>query len=328
MNHTGIETADFTSNPCSGCLHGCKWCYARGIVKRFHKVWGYPADDPFQPLFHPREIEKLLACEKKCTVMIGSMCDLGGKWFWKAWMPKGGKYTFKSNPLVSVTHGDLAISTVDIWRELLFVIQRKPNITFQVFTKNPENLYWSIDGALLRSESNIVPPNLWIGATVTNQADAEARIPYLLRMREIGVKTLFVSWEPVMGQVPWEWYVGEIAVDLSCPICGTTKNSTPPLEVDPGDYGPGGYAKYCMCPNNCDVNEEFTFDDYCNIPTFGIDWLIIGAMTGRLAKKNRPQREWIQSAVNQCRFSGVPVFCKSSITKLFPDTEWPKEFPE
>ncbi len=35
MNNTKIEWCDSTWNPVTGCLHGCEYCYARGIAKRF-----------------------------------------------------------------------------------------------------------------------------------------------------------------------------------------------------------------------------------------------------------------------------------------------------
>lgn len=35
MNETKIEWCDATWNPVTGCLHGCKYCYARRIAERF-----------------------------------------------------------------------------------------------------------------------------------------------------------------------------------------------------------------------------------------------------------------------------------------------------
>ena len=35
MNKTKIDWCDSTWNPVTGCLHGCKYCYARGIANRF-----------------------------------------------------------------------------------------------------------------------------------------------------------------------------------------------------------------------------------------------------------------------------------------------------
>ena len=35
MNKTKIDWCDSTWNPVTGCLHGCEYCYARSIAKRF-----------------------------------------------------------------------------------------------------------------------------------------------------------------------------------------------------------------------------------------------------------------------------------------------------
>lgn len=35
MERTKIDWCDSTWDPVTGCLHGCKYCYARGIAKRF-----------------------------------------------------------------------------------------------------------------------------------------------------------------------------------------------------------------------------------------------------------------------------------------------------
>ena len=35
MNKTKIDWCDSTWNPVTGCLHGCEYCYARGIANRF-----------------------------------------------------------------------------------------------------------------------------------------------------------------------------------------------------------------------------------------------------------------------------------------------------
>lgn len=35
MNKTKIDWCDSTWNPVTGCFHGCDYCYARSIAKRF-----------------------------------------------------------------------------------------------------------------------------------------------------------------------------------------------------------------------------------------------------------------------------------------------------
>lgn len=38
MNKSKIEWCDSTWNPVTGCLHGCTYCYAEKIAKRFAKA--------------------------------------------------------------------------------------------------------------------------------------------------------------------------------------------------------------------------------------------------------------------------------------------------
>jgi hypothetical protein len=46
-------------------------------------------------------------------------------------------------------------------------------------------------------------------------------------------------------------------------------------------------------------------------------WVIIGALTGPGAEKRRPKREWVESIVEQCRESNIPVFMKSSLAEIW-----------
>lgn len=84
MNRTksGIEWAALSLSPVTGCRHGCPFCYARDMAKRF-----YPQG--FTPTFYP---ERLLAIRDATlpnraeddwryrNVFISSMGDLFGKW--------------------------------------------------------------------------------------------------------------------------------------------------------------------------------------------------------------------------------------------------------
>ncbi|HVJ49386.1 DUF5131 family protein [Desulfitobacterium sp.] len=58
-----------------------------------------------------------------------------------------------------------------------------------------------------------------------------------------------------------------------------------------------------------------------------IDWVIIGAETGRRKGKISPKKEWVQNVVRQCREDvGIPVFMKDSLRKLMGE-EFVQEFP-
>jgi protein gp37 len=52
----------------------------------------------------------------------------------------------------------------------------------------------------------------------------------------------------------------------------------------------------------------------------GIDWLLIGALTG--AKKSQPPHSWVESLVESAKDQNVPVFVKNNL-KGFQLQEWP-----
>lgn len=58
----------------------------------------------------------------------------------------------------------------------------------------------------------------------------------------------------------------------------------------------------------------------------GIDWVIIGAMTGPGSEKHRPERAWVEEIVEQCRRKNIPVFMKSNLAPVWGD-DLLREFP-
>lgn len=48
-----------------------------------------------------------------------------------------------------------------------------------------------------------------------------------------------------------------------------------------------------------------------------VDWIIIGAETGRRKGKVVPERKWIEDIVNECKENNTPVFMKSSLSDIW-----------
>lgn len=127
-----IEWAQWSWNPVTGCEHGCEYCYARDIAKRFYQ-------HGFAPTLYPGR----LACPANTKLPKGaenniglrnvfatSMGDLFGKWVPKEW--------------------------------ILAVLSRAANApqwNFLFLTKNPARL----------TEFKF-PKNAWVGTTVDTQA--------------------------------------------------------------------------------------------------------------------------------------------------------------
>ena len=57
-----------------------------------------------------------------------------------------------------------------------------------------------------------------------------------------------------------------------------------------------------------------------------IDWVILGAETGKRKGKIIPKREWIEDIVNYCRYKDIPIYLKDSLKEIYPVEI--KEFPE
>jgi|LSQX01.2.fsa_nt_gb protein gp37 len=179
MNKTKIEWADYTWNPVTGCLHGCEYCYARRIAKRFGmpqldndchvytgKVKSY--DDAvhtgsfpwgFAPTLHKYRFNEPQKIKKPSKIFVCSMADLFG-----AWVP-------------------------DEWIEQVFETCKKASQhTYMFLTKNPYRyMQLALRGRLPNRE------NFWYGTTITEND----RLPF----NALEYKRNFISLEPLRGPV-------------------------------------------------------------------------------------------------------------------------------
>jgi len=80
MNKTNICWCDYTWNPVTGCHHGCPYCSAEKMAKRLRGRAGYPADEPFKPMFHPHRLNEPAKVKKPSRIFVSSMGDLFGDW--------------------------------------------------------------------------------------------------------------------------------------------------------------------------------------------------------------------------------------------------------
>ena len=166
---TKIDWCDSTWNPVTGCLHGCEYCYARKIAKRFggasethnneccHECqWitegtgeihdldepvydfdngrnaPYPFD--FDPTFHRYKLDEPQRWKKPRTIFVCSMADLFGKWVPDAWI-----------------------------REVFEACEAAPQHRYLFLTKNPERyMELASNGVIAKDQSNF-----WFGSTET-----------------------------------------------------------------------------------------------------------------------------------------------------------------
>jgi len=239
-----IEWCHHTFNPWTGCTKigpGCDHCYAEGWAKRSGIVqWGPGAErrrtseaNWRQPVKWNAEAERL-----------------------------GVRYRVFCASLADVFDNAVPVE----WRRDLFdLIERTPHLDWLLVTKRIGNVRQMIPDRW----SVCMPPNLWLGITVVNQAEADRDIPKLLATPAV---VRFLSMEPLLG-----------AVDLTDICCNRGESTEDHFSAlfDPDD----------------DVNEDGT-------PFRYVDWVIVGGESGPGARPMHPQ--WARDLRDQCVAAGVP----------------------
>lgn len=135
MKNTKIETYDSSWNPVTGCLHGCRYCYARSIATRFAGGKAYP--EGFRPMLHEDKLDQPSKWKKGRRIFVCSMADLFGSWVPDEWITK-----------------------------VFDACRAAPQHTYFFLTKNPERYFALMEKGLLPDL-----PNFWYGTTVTGSGD-------------------------------------------------------------------------------------------------------------------------------------------------------------
>lgn len=271
-----IPWCDATINPFGWGCYGpdgtpseprvCPYCYAHRMSKR--KLRGCAECRAFRPHWHPEEIDKLARWKRPRKIFVCSMADPFGN----------------------------GVDSLRI-QQLLFWLSEHPRHTIMMLTKcaarmRSEVTEWS--GMWRDLQGEAMPANFWLGVSITNQHDADERIPLLL---QTPAAVRFVSAEPLLSNISIEPYLW-----LSGPsTAGPWRDA---LGRKRGGGGIGGQA-------------------ISSIPSHDINWAIVGAQTGPGARPCEPA--WVQALIDQCRDARVPVFVKgAALRKVFPIQEWPE----
>ena len=173
---SSIEWTDRTWNPVTGCTKvsaGCKNCYAETIAKRFWKGRKFT-----NVRCHEDRIDDPLKWRKPCRIFVNSMSDL--------------------------FHEDVPY---DFIVRVLDVMHEARRHTFQVLTKRSQRMIEVMRAYTCAAPQNL-PPNLWLGVSVENQAAADERIPILLKAP---AAVRFLSCEPILGELHLsQWLESEL----------------------------------------------------------------------------------------------------------------------
>lgn len=262
-----IEWTDHTFNPWEGCQKvgpGCDHCYAEARNARFGGGvainWGLGAE---RRRTSPANWRKPLAWNRAADEFYAK---------------HGRRQRVFCSSLADVF--DNAVDPQ--WRVDLFrLIEATPNLDWLLLTKRIGNARAMSQQAMgmIGAIHKKLPDNVWLGATVVNQAEADRDIPKLLA---VPARVRFLSMEPLLGPV-----------DL--------RNVAVPAEHDqlrrPWDYE--GYKFNALSSHD---------DDKFHQAPATIDWVIVGGESGPGARPMHP--DWADSLRGQCAAAGVPFLFK------------------
>lgn len=127
------------------------------MFTRFHRSW--------EPTFHPERLDDpdFKKLKRGTKIFVCSVSDLFAPWTKQEW---------RDAVIQKITDPDYS------------------HLTFQLLTKNPENVTRCNNGTEY-------PDNVWIGATITNRNDQH--LDTYVRYFNCGVR--FLSFEPLLGEV-------------------------------------------------------------------------------------------------------------------------------
>jgi protein gp37 len=271
--NSAIEWCDHTFNPWTGCRAispGCKNCYAERLTKRFGRDFSVhtPASEATWklPLKWERNAEAFYAAHgRRQRVFCASMSDV-----------------FDNQAPTA-------------WRIQLFnLIASTPSLDWLLLTKRIGNAADMIEMALMFGTVKPVAPwpwpNVWLGATVVTQDEADRDIPKLLTTP---AAVRFVSIEPMLG-----------AIDLT----SVAWPAPPGHRVDVLRRGYWNKAGWLAMGPAAGLGEpRGGFTNHSDMPG-RLDWVICGGESGPGARPMHP--DWARSLRDQCAAAGTPFLFK------------------
>jgi protein gp37 len=238
MENSNIGWTHNTLNFWIGCEKvspGCKHCYAEAdqATRRGRVVWGKHGTRSVTSYSNWRQLlrwdREAAITGKKILVFAQSLADtfedfsgpvINAKKQRLYW-PDFGSYDVDGFPVfdnaVTIKETDQPL-TLEIMRAEMFkIIDRTPNLIYQMLTKRPENMQkmapdnW-VDGW---------PSNVWAGTSTENQEEYTRRVKHLLK---VPAHKHFISAEPLLSNIELadsytKWLPKIEDADGHTPIC-------------------------------------------------------------------------------------------------------------
>ncbi len=88
---------------------------------------------------------------------------------------------------------------------------------------------------------------------------------------------------------------------------------------------------YCYARNNVKhyhVTFEPLFDNPGSVDLSGINWIVVGTMTGVQSRKVHTEPEWAWSLTDQAHMLDIPVFMKEDLVPIIGNENMIQEMPD
>jgi protein gp37 len=195
---------------------------------------------------------------------------------------------------------------------LFELIEATPNLDWLLLTKRIGNAARMIEGTTFPKHRAWPWPNVWLGATIVNQEEADRDIPRLLATP---AAKRFLSVEPMLGPLDLSYW---IEPTLNCCACGEYYGLCDAVP-DPDGHNHGADecsrcgVKFCMTTWwGHEAIEERSRPDDTEVDQwdsgYRLHWVICGGESGPKARPSHP--DWFRSLRDQCQAAGVPFLFK------------------
>ena len=171
MSDTNIPYLDKVWSPCGwGCSKGCRTCWARGFARQrlASKPGGCPDCSAFRPHFHPERLDDPARRRKPAVIGVDFYADLFDP--------------MRPEDQISAVLDEAKLM---MGRTFVFLTERPARASAFRHVNNTGQLF----------------PHWWFGATIRNQAQADATAELWARMPG----NRWLSLEPMEGPVHADW---------------------------------------------------------------------------------------------------------------------------